>query len=370
VVTIGVADLQTKGRLTFDQERRLISLAQQGGRPGKLARAILIRKFTNYVHIIVRAMGVEGCSLSFDLARASGLIGLNHAIDKFDLTRDNRFTSYATWWIKHSISRAMEKEGVSPIKVPIYIQEREQRCDRFRQLFLLRTGRWPTDEELMAQQELTKEEIDDLRLARLAQEAISLQLPIFIDDPAAGSLQERVRTNEALTLDYLLAKGELEIFSHWVESLPVISRRVVKLFYGFWADQRIFSLKDIGLMMGISYQRVQQKRDSSKKYLIEHAPDIMAGRLPSKFVPATDDNHILDDWLPALLVRGMSTGHSLEDCYNALPRLPRQVLALRFRGCTIKKVGQECQLAPNLVLLMEWSALKRLRSCVRKWESA
>jgi RNA polymerase primary sigma factor len=191
-----------------------------------------------------------------------GHIGLMRAVKKFEYQRGFKFSTYATWWIRQAISRAVADQGRT-IRLPVHMGERISKLLRRRHQLTQELGREPTPEELS---EVTGEPLSKvINILRVSQRSISLDLPVgdednselgdFIENEDAPNPEESTET--ALLQEHL-----------WkiLETLPAREVRVLKLRYGLMGG-RTHTLSEIGEKMGISRERVRQIEVQAKKRL-------------------------------------------------------------------------------------------------------
>src|SRR5881397_206699 len=227
-----------------------IRKAKEAVRKGREARQRFIRANLRLVVSIARKY--QGQGLPFlDLVQ-EGNIGLMRAVELFDWRRGFKFSTYATWWIRQGITRAIADRSRS-IRLPVHIHDRLRKLNRTRFQFAQTMGREPSREELAKALDTTVEEIDDLsEMGR--REPLSLQSPVG-EDTELGDLIEEVDSDAAFNEveDALLRE---EIGGAVDRVLDERERHVVALRYGLENGQPL-SLRETGKVLGLSGERVR-----------------------------------------------------------------------------------------------------------------
>lgn len=218
---------------------------------GEEARMELIMANTRLVVSIAKAYQGRGLPLA-DLIQ-EGNLGLLKAVDRFDADRNVRLSTYATWWIRQSITRAAGNNGRT-IRLPINQGQRWGRIRRIADHLSQALGREPTLNEIAEEAELSVDQIE--------QTLAVVQEPVRIDE-LVGEDSERPYTEllenegssqpEDTTAQTLL----LEAIAHLLNALPPREARIIKLHYGF-EDGVSHSMAQIGKVMGYSRERIRQ----------------------------------------------------------------------------------------------------------------
>jgi RNA polymerase primary sigma factor len=240
------AKLQT-GRLKSETS---IRKAKEMVRKGHAARQRFIRANLRLVVSIARKY--QGQGLPFlDLVQ-EGNIGLMRAVELFDWRRGFKFSTYATWWIRQAITRAIADRG-RQIRLPVHVHDQIRKLRRTYVQFSQRMGRDPTPEELARALQIPLEEVDRLLEAE-RREPVSLQAPVG-EDTELGDLLEQADEQSPLDAveDAMLRQ---EIGQAVLNVLDPRERRVIALRYGL-ENGHAMSLRDVGKVMGLSGARVR-----------------------------------------------------------------------------------------------------------------
>lgn len=193
-----------------------------------------------------------------------GNLGLLRAVDKFDHRRGLRFSTYAAWWIRHALSRALADQS-KMIRVPVHLTGTMQRVRRTEERFVRETGRRPTPAEIA---DKTGIPLDQVRRAMdVVAEPISLDAPTNgKDDRDAGQLGDFVHDTSTQAADEALAESELRNQAHrLLEELPEREAEVIRLRFGLGGNTQR-TLEEIGQRLSLSRERARQlERDALRK---------------------------------------------------------------------------------------------------------
>jgi len=182
-----------------------------------------------------------------------GNIGLMRSIKKFDYHRGNKFSTYATWWIRQAVTRAVADQGRT-IRVPVHMGDHINKLFRTQYQLTQRLGREPTVEEMAEVLEVPPQKVENI--IRVARRPLSLELPTGDEEDSA--LGDFIEDDEITPPDeaaiYNLLRGHLR---EVLNGLPPREVRILQLRYGL-LDGQAYTLEEVGRKVGVTRERVRQ----------------------------------------------------------------------------------------------------------------
>jgi RNA polymerase primary sigma factor len=249
--------------LTRAEERELARRKDAGD---EAAKRQLIESNLRLVMSITRNYTKAGVPL-LDLIQ-EGNLGLIRAVEKFDYKMGYKLSTYATWWIRQSVTRALADQGRT-IRLPVHVAEQVRRLLRSRRVLAQKLNREPTVQELAKEASIEEKRVNEL--LELVDDTVSLETPVGDGESMYGDLIEDVNseTPDESTSTRLRAKELAHALSH----LNPRMRRVLALRFGLDGETPQ-TLEEVGVGLGITRERVRQLESRALRELRTAAPDL------------------------------------------------------------------------------------------------
>jgi len=251
---IGKVDL-----LTADEE---IELAQRIENGDEAARKRLIEANLRLVVHVARHYVNRGLSI-LDLIQ-EGNIGLIKAVEKYDYKKGFKFSTYATWWIKQSISRAIADQGRT-IRIPVHMVDTVNKISKVQRKLVQELGRDPTSEEIAKEMggDFTSEKIREIQ--RMIFEPVSIDTPV--DPEGDSSLIDFIEDKNVITPTGYVTQNTLkDTIKDLLDSLTDREAQVLKLRYGL-DGERTHTLEEVGIIFNVTRERIRQIEGKALKKL-------------------------------------------------------------------------------------------------------
>jgi RNA polymerase primary sigma factor len=242
-----LADVGRHKLLTASEE---VTLAKAIERGDPVAKRRMIE--SNLRLVVSIAKGYRGLGVPFLDLIQEGTLGLNRAVEKFDWRRGFKFSTYATWWIRQSVQRAVANHART-IRVPVHVVERQQKLSRAARRLEVELGREATKDELAEATGLPIQHVDEALGA--AQASVSLNQTVGADDE--GELGDLFADREAADpFDEAEESLRRQGVRRALDALPERERRILELRFGF--DGEPWTLEAIGHELDLTRERVRQ----------------------------------------------------------------------------------------------------------------
>jgi RNA polymerase primary sigma factor len=252
--------LRSIGRVPLLNAAEEVSLAKRIERGDMSAKQHMVE--ANLRLVVSIAKGYVGRGLTFLDLIQEGSLGLIRAVEKFDHRRGYKFSTYATWWIRQAVSRALADKART-IRIPVHMVERLNKLISAERMLIQQLGREPTAEEIAKELECEVREVRDV--LRLAQQPVSLEKPMGEeDDSALADFVEDVSAESPFEIASEALRREN--FGRVLASLPRREREVLELRYGI-VGGRARTLEEVGRAFNITRERVRQIENRTLKKL-------------------------------------------------------------------------------------------------------
>jgi RNA polymerase primary sigma factor len=252
--------LRSIGRVNLLTAEQEVSLAKRIERGDMDAKQQMVE--ANLRLVVSIAKGYLGRGLTFLDLIQEGSLGLIRAVEKFDYRRGYKFSTYATWWIRQAVTRAIADKGRT-IRIPVHMVEKLNKVVHVERQLVQSLGREPTPEEIASELEVTAREVRDI--LRMSQQPISLEKPIgeeeeselgdFVEDQTAESPYELAAEN--------LRRDNVH---RALQALPKREREVIEMRFGLTGG-RPRTLEEVGRAFNVTRERIRQIENHTLKKL-------------------------------------------------------------------------------------------------------
>ena len=252
--------LRSIGRVPLLSAEEEVCLAKRIERGDVAAKQHMVE--ANLRLVVSIAKGYVGRGLTFLDLIQEGSLGLIRAVEKFDHRKGYKFSTYATWWIRQAVTRAIADKGRT-IRIPVHMVERLNKVIHAERVLIQRLGREPTNAEIATELECSTKEVREVM--RMAQQPVSLEKPVGDEDDTA--LADFVEDDTAES-PFEIASTALrrENVVRVLSALPRREREVIEMRYGITGGRQR-TLEEVGRAFNITRERVRQIENRTLKKL-------------------------------------------------------------------------------------------------------
>ncbi len=237
--------------LSAEEEIELSKQMELGGEEGERARARLAE--ANLRLVVSIAKRYVGRGMQFLDLIQEGNLGLIKAVEKYDYTKGFKFSTYATWWIRQAITRAIADQART-IRIPVHMVETINKLIRIQRQLLQELGREPLPEEIAEKMDIPADRVREIM--KISQEPVSLETPIGEEEDShlGDFIQDDAATAPADAAAYTLLKEQLE---EVLDTLTDREKQVLKLRFGL-EDGKSRTLEEVGAEFHVTRERIRQ----------------------------------------------------------------------------------------------------------------
>jgi len=252
--------LRSIGRVSLLTAEQEVMLARRIERGDMVAKQQMIE--ANLRLVVSIAKSYLGRGLTFLDLIQEGSMGLIRAVEKFDYRRGYKFSTYATWWIRQAVTRAIADKGRT-IRIPVHMVEKLNKVVHVERQLVQQLGREPVPDEIARELQITVREVRDV--LRMAQQPVSLEKPVGEEDESAlGDFVE----DQTAESPFELAAEHLrqENLRRALAALPEREREVIEMRFGL-SGERPYTLEEVGRAFNVTRERIRQIETHTLKKL-------------------------------------------------------------------------------------------------------
>jgi RNA polymerase primary sigma factor len=255
--------LREIGRIPLLNTEDEIKLAKRIQHGDQLAKKKLTEANLRLVVSIAKKYIGRGLSL-LDLVQ-EGNLGLTRAVEKFDYTKGFKFSTYATWWVRQAITRAIADQART-IRIPVHMIETINKLIRVQRTLVQEYGREPTTAEIAKEMEMEEDKV--LHIIKISQDTVSLEAPVGEEEDSklADFLEDKDGMSPEEAAIYELMKGHVE---EYLGTLPPREQKILRMRFGLESG-RAHTLEEVGQEFGVTRERIRQIEAKALKKLERH----------------------------------------------------------------------------------------------------
>ena len=260
--------LKEIGKTPLLTQQEEVSLAKRKERKDEKARQQLMKANLRLVVSIAKRYVNRSPNLSILDLIQEGNIGLSRAVDKFDYRRGFKFSTYATWWIRQAITRALADQSRT-IRIPVHMVETISKYTQTKRKLTQELGRTPLAEELANEMGTDVSKINYIQ--KISQEVISLETPLDESGNDGGTLSDFIPDSQSLTPEQLASQTLLRNqLKEIISALSPREQKILSMRFGL-EDNVTHTLEEVGKEFGVTRERIRQIEAKALERIRQHS---------------------------------------------------------------------------------------------------